>query len=240
MQQESLMIAEEQEIVRQPMNPMQILASAVDKGVSPETLEKLMALAERYQANVAKQAFTRALTEFKADPPEIFKNKHVKFGQTEYDHATLDHVTDQIGAALSRHGLSHTWSMKQEGNAIYVTCTLTHKEGHSEAVTLSAGSDTSGSKNAIQAIGSTVTYLQRYTLLAATGLAARNGDDDGQSGGHALENLSDWIAAIEGCNSEAQLKDTYTKAYRAAEGAGDRRAQEQIVAAKDKRRKELK
>lgn len=40
--------------------------------------------------------------------------------------------------------------------------------------------DTSGSKNAIQAIGSTVTYLQRYTLLSGCGLAAASTDDDGR------------------------------------------------------------
>ena len=36
----------------------------------------------------------------------------------------------------------------------------------------------SGSKNSIQAVGSTVTYLQRYTLLAVTGLAAKGQDSD--------------------------------------------------------------
>lgn len=45
-----------------------------------------------------------------------------------------------------------------------------------------ASPDNSGSKNAIQAVGSTVTYLQRYTLLAATGLAAAGQDDDGDEG----------------------------------------------------------
>ena len=50
--------------------------------------------------------------------------------------------------------------------------------GHSESTTLEAAADQSGGKNAIQAIGSTVTYLERYTLLALTGLATHE-DDDG-------------------------------------------------------------
>ena len=62
-----------------------------------------------------------------------------------------------------------------------VTCKITHVKGHSEETTLSAPSDTSGSKNAIQAIGSTITYLERYTLLALTGLATSEMDDDGKS-----------------------------------------------------------
>ena len=62
-----------------------------------------------------------------------------------------------------------------------VTCKITHELGHSEETSLSAPADSSGSKNAIQAIGSTITYLQRYTLLALTGLATHEQDDDAQA-----------------------------------------------------------
>jgi hypothetical protein len=48
---------------------------------------------------------------------------------------------------------------------------------------MKAPKDTSGSKNAIQSIASTITYLQRYTLFAATGLAADDQDDDGKAAG---------------------------------------------------------
>ncbi len=44
---------------------------------------------------------------------------------------------------------------------------------------MSASPDTSGSKNSIQAIGSTVSYLQRYTLFAILGLASTDQDNDG-------------------------------------------------------------
>jgi hypothetical protein len=45
---------------------------------------------------------------------------------------------------------------------------------------LSGEPDASGQKNKIQQVGSTVTYLQRYTLLALTGLATHDQDDDGR------------------------------------------------------------
>jgi hypothetical protein len=89
---------------------------------------------------------------------------------------------------LSKYGLSASWSVKQNGT-ISVTCKITHIKGHFEETTLSAASDTSGSKNAIQAIGSTLTYLERYTLLALTGLATFDGDDDGQAA--EVEYISD-------------------------------------------------
>ena len=237
MEQQGLLIQERE---LPAATPMELLRIAMSQNADIDKLAKLLELQERWEKNEAKKAFVRALSEFKANPPEITKNRHVKFGSTEFDHATLDHVTDQIGAALSAHGLSHTWSMRQENNAIYVTCTLTHKDGHSESVTLSASADTSGSKNAIQAIGSTVTYLQRYTLLAATGLAARNSDDDGAQGGgeSKMEDLSeklDWIASA----SAEELFRIWKKAYDEADAVGDKDAMRQLTAARDKRRKEL-
>ena len=88
-----------------------------------------------------------------------------------YSYATLDQVCDQVTEALSKHGISHRWKIEQENGLIRVTCILTHYKGHSEETTLAGSADTTGSKNAIQAVGSTVSYLERYTLLAATGLA---------------------------------------------------------------------
>jgi hypothetical protein len=43
-----------------------------------------------------------------------------------------------------------------------------------------AAPDTSGSKNAIQAIGSTVQYLMRYTFIGAFGITTADADMDGR------------------------------------------------------------
>ncbi len=165
------------------ITPMQMLQIAVEQNADLDKMTKLMDLQERWEANEAKKAFVVAINAFKADPPKLTRDKHVDFstskGRTEYDHATLDQVSTVIGEALSKHGISHRWETSQTNGAIGVTCVLTHELGHSERVSLESQPDASGGKNAIQAIGSTVTYLQRYTLLAATGIAVQNGDDDG-------------------------------------------------------------
>ncbi len=58
--------------------------------------------------------------------------------------------------------------------------------------------DNSGGKNSIQAIGSAVTYLQRYTLLLLCGLAAHEHDD-----GASFEPISEeQLATIEDMISE--------------------------------------
>jgi hypothetical protein len=86
---------------------------------------------------------------------------------------------------MSKHGLSHSWDVRQEGTRIVVTCRLSHELGHSETVTMEGLADQSGNKNSIQQLGSTVSYLQRYTLKAILGLASV--DDDGQQAPPAKE-----------------------------------------------------
>ena len=171
----------EKEIVKVGTTPATLLELAVEKGADVDKLEKLMELKMRWEANEAKKAYVVAITAFKASPPKIGKDKTVSFGagKTSYKHASLAHVTEIINIALSEHGLSASWTTSQNGE-VTVTCKITHILGHSEETTLKAPADTSGSKNAIQAIGSTISYLQRYTLLSLTGLATSDMDDDAQ------------------------------------------------------------
>lgn len=164
---------------------MQIInRAAAMENFDVDKLEKLLAVKERWDANESRKAFTAAMANFKSNPPEIVKDKHVAFqtskGTTEYDHATLGGMCAAIVKGLSQHGISHRWDVAQSDNRIKVTCILTHEQGHSESVSLNSAADDSGGKNSIQAIGSAVTYLQRYTLFAATGLAAEDSDDDGK------------------------------------------------------------
>jgi hypothetical protein len=174
------------EVDSQAPATLNVVALAVEKGADVATIEKMMELQERHEKNEARKAYVVAMTAFKADPPKIEKDKNVNFrsqktGQvTDYNHATLANVTATINGALSKHGLSAAWKQGQSESGISVTCYITHILGHSESTTLKAGADNSGGKNSIQALGSTVTYLQRYTLLALTGLATHEADDDGK------------------------------------------------------------
>jgi hypothetical protein len=223
------------------MTPRGLLALAVQQNADLDKLERLMALQERWEANEARKAYVGAMAAFKANPPSLTKNKHVAFGNTKYDHATLDHVTDTIGAALHGHGLSHRWEVDQIEGKIKVACVLTHVLGHSERVTMEAPADTSGQKNSIQAIGSTVTYLQRYTLLAATGMAAKGMDDDGAGSGKRLPEsvAADHLAALDSAADEQSLLKAYGAAHKAALESGDMGALRLFTQHKDARKKAL-
>lgn len=167
--------------------PDAMIMYAMAQGVPIEQLERLYALKQKYDADEARKAYVAAMADFKRNPPRILKQSHVSYktnsGTTDYYHANLGDVCDAIVKALATHGFSHSWDSSQDGNVISVTCRITHAQGHSESFTLSAAPDQSGGKNAIQAVASTNTYLQRYTLLMATGLAAEDADDDGYAAG---------------------------------------------------------
>ena len=184
---ESTDLVEKQEtsLIPADITPDSMLAMAVQQGSDIESIRELLKLKREWEADEAKKAYVVAMNAFKKNPPEIFKDQHVSYttdkGTTEYDHASLSNVVKTIGQALAKHGLSHRWDMDTlEGGVIKVTCVITHKDGHSESVPMQGGADKSGGKNEIQAKGSTITYFQRYTLLAATGLATAGQDDDGR------------------------------------------------------------
>jgi hypothetical protein len=168
--------------VAAPATPADIVLYAMQKGADIAQIEKFMDLQMKWEADQARKAFVSDMAEFKKDPPRITKDKQVAFNGTSYMHATLGNVTSAIVEGLARNGFSHRWDTEQQGANIVVTCILTHKQGHSERTTLSATKDDSGKKNSIQQMASTVTYLQRYTLLSATGVATNDQEDDDGAG----------------------------------------------------------
>lgn len=189
------------EILSAP-NPAQLLSMAVQQGADLDRLERLMALQERWEAGEARKAFVTAMTAFKTEPLEIFKRKEVGYSTKDgefvgYKHAELSDVADVVVPAMARHGLSHRWDVRQEAGRIHVRCIVTHRLGHSEAVELDAAPDDSGKKNKIQQVASAVTYLQRYTLLLATGLATKSQeDDDGRGAGDTEKDISGLLSRL--------------------------------------------
>ena len=188
---------------------------ALDPNFDVAKLQAMMDMKERWDATEARKAYVAAMAEFKANPPEILKRKQVTFelksgGETSYKHAELADVTAAVIQPLAQAGFSHAWSTRQiDGGQIEVTCTLTHRLGHCESTTLKSASDQSGGKNNIQAIASTVTYLERYTLLMATGLATKGMDDDGRNANTATfdTKAADWIALFDALPETATAED---------------------------------
>ena len=193
----------------QVMKQKSIIEIAIEKGATVNQLERIWALNMQYEANEARKAFVAAMNVFRSNPPRIEKNRRVSFGKTEYSHATLNNVCDKIGAALTKVGISFRWETNQDAGLITVSCILTHSGGHAEKTTLAASPDASGGKNSIQAVGSTVTYLQRYTLMSATGTATEDKDDDGAQS----VDISTAIYSLRNAETLDKLQEAFKSAW---------------------------
>ena len=195
--------------------PLDMLNRAMDKGLDPEQLDKFIDLHHKWEANEARKAFVLAMSKFRAEPILIKKSKRVNYttskGTTDYMHATLDQVVAAALPHMSANGLAHRWETNQEGDQISVTCVITHEQGHSERTLLTASPDQSGGKNSIQAIGSTVSYLERYTFMAATGLAASDMDNDGRQPGETINEQQ--VADLNALFDEISLTPSRKKSF---------------------------
>jgi hypothetical protein len=172
-----------------------------DPNVDVEKFERLMLMKERVEKEAARKAFNAAIAIAKGEIPPIVKNA---VGHNDKRYADFSAIATAVDPILARHGLSYRFRTAQpDKTTVTVTCVIAHVDGYSEENTLTGGPDTSGSKNAIQAIGSSLTYLQRYSLVGALGLPMSK-DDDGQSvstGGSVSEDqllkLRDMIESVD-------------------------------------------
>lgn len=206
------------------VSPLALIERAVMSGAGVETIEKLMALQERFEANKARRAFDAAIAAARAKMKPIAKTAEVDFtsskGRTSYKHETLDAIAAQIDPILAEHGLSYRFRSAQQNGGLSVTCIVAHRDGHSEETSLFGPPDQSGSKNAYQAIGSAATYLQRYTLKLSLGLSAAKDDDASgaapqgrqepvQRSGPDPEAVQHAISALRACESVDALRDVW-------------------------------
>lgn len=160
----------------QVLTPMTLLDKALDKDLDIEKLERFFALVKEWNAKESEKAFYDSLAEFQFKIPKIEKKSKAYHGSPYADLAT---IIEKIKTPLQEHGFSIQWGLGQSDGKINITSILSHVGGHQTRTTMVAAADGSGSKNSIQAIGSTQTYLQRYTLIANLGLTTADTDDDG-------------------------------------------------------------
>lgn len=197
-----------------PATPADLLSQAIEKGLDVDALEKLMGLQERWEAGQARKAFFESFTKFQSEAPELRKSKQVKFetkggGSTDYHYAPLATITRQLTEVLKSNDLSYRWEINDDKDTIKVTCIVSHVAGHSERTTMTASPDTSGNKQAIQARGSAIEYLKRYTLIGALGLSTADSDVDGVQPEISMDILHKQY--MEHYNQLIQIDSSYTR-----------------------------
>jgi len=170
---------------------------ARDPSVDVEKLERLIAMQERIMAHNAKAAFDAAFSEMQGELPVITEKGEIKVGgQLRSKYATNEDIQETVKPILQRHGFAIRFrNAVLDDGRLKVIGILSHRSGHSEQDEFVTKADDSGSKNAIQAIGSSRSYGQRYTTTALLNIATRGADDDGRGSEAPMppKGYDDWL-----------------------------------------------
>lgn len=243
--QELVLTSPEQKELAVP-TPMKLIELAVQQGANADQLGKLMDMQLRWQAEEARLAWISDMAAFKAECPEILKTKHVKQkgkegkDAPEYWHVELDKACEILVPLLTKHKFTHRWeSPAEQKPGLTVTCVIQHKQGHAERTTLTAPHDNTGAKNAVQAVGSSQFYLERYTFLAALGIAPKGHDTDGIAGGIGTGRRAEQCEWIANCRNAEELVRVWKAAHEEASAVRDYDAVKLYLEAKDRRKQEL-
>jgi hypothetical protein len=228
-----------------PSGSLAVLQQAMANGATGDDLKNLLDVYERLEAREARKAFDIAMALAQAEMPVIVKNRLVDYetsktdkagnpGRTTYKHEDLAKVVETIKPVLHKHGLAHRFRTEQlENGQVKVTCVITG-HGWREETSLQGSRDTSGGKNDVQGIGSIVTYLERYTLKAALGLAAAHDDD-----GRGSEGEPTTITALQLQELEALVKEVNANVDKACQSLGIKSLAELPIAKFEKAKAKL-
>ena len=161
-----------------------LIAQAIEKGVSVETMERLLAMRRELKAEFAKEAFDKSMADFQSKCPTIKKTKaggKTNAGVVAYYYAPLESIVEQVKTLITESGFSYAIQTKTEDKSVKVTCTVKHTAGHSESsdvqVPLAEGTRV---MSAPQIVASALTFAKRYAFCNAFGILTGDDDDDTQ------------------------------------------------------------
>ena len=167
--------------------------AAKDPTIDVDKLERLLALKEKQDAQERKRLFFEALARLQARLEPIVRsgtNQH-----TSQKYVRLDDLLAIIKPLCQEEGFAFSFDSKPISGGIDFSCEMAHGMGHSEVKHLVLPVDAGGSKNAVQAVGSSTTYARRYLLDMHLNLARRGEDDDGAGGSPRL--TDDQVATVK-------------------------------------------
>lgn len=171
---------------RPPVNMLEVISrAAADPNTDVDKLERLMAMAERAKAKEARTAYYADLAEMQDELPSIKERGEIKISENKpgQKYALWEDINAAIKPIMKKHGFAISFRTGIAEAKITVTGVLSHRAGHAEETTIHLPSDTSGSKNAVQAVGSSTSYGKRYTAAALLNLTSGGEDDDGLAAG---------------------------------------------------------
>jgi hypothetical protein len=159
-----------------------LISRAIDKGLSVEGLERLLAMRRELEAEKAKKAYDYAMANFQASCPTIVKTKevHTNTGALAYKYAPIESIVSQVKNNLKENGFSYSTSMELLSDGVRVSLKVTHIGGHSEVteMTVPFGTKTGIMSNS-QVVAAAQTFAKRYAFCNAFGILTGDEDTDG-------------------------------------------------------------
>ena len=209
---------------------LQIIERAArDDKVDIVKMERLMAMYDQQIASHARTAYMAALSEMQLELPVVEKRGKIEVkNEVRSTYALWEDINEAIKPILSKHGFAISFRTGREADRIVVTGILSHREGHSEETTMHLPLDDSGSKNSVQAVGSSTSYGKRYTASALLNLTSRGDDDDGNAAGEpehkplTVEQLNTLYGLIDASGTKPELFCKYFEIDRVEDLSADR------------------
>ena len=190
-----------------PRTPDFMLQALIDQKADPATIEKMMDLYARWQADQAKQAFTVAMNLCQAEMPTIIRDKrNIETGKS---YAPLETIKTWSKPHFIKHNfaLSFTCEAGDPPATTTVHLDVTHSGGHTQRTTIpnceldDKGPKGGAVKTPIQGRMSTLAYAQGRLITLAFNLTVADEDRDGQAGAISPDQIEMINAEIEKCQA---------------------------------------
>jgi hypothetical protein len=198
--------------------------AATNPDVDIDKMERLLAMQERVLTRNAAAAYDAALAVMQPELPVIDERGGIKDkgGNVQSTYARWEDINDAIKPILAKHGFALSFRVSSGPQGVSVRGILAG-HGHREETEITLPADGSGSKNAVQAVGSSTSYGQRYTAKLLLNLTSRGADDDGKRAGSPTI-TEDQVAELDALLIEAGADKAKFLAYGKVESLSDIKA----------------
>lgn len=165
----------------EPNNMLAVIERAsANPAVDTEKMRALLDMQKEIVRYKAEMAFNADFALMQSALPVIAKSGEIKVNNVvRSKYALFEEMNEIVKPILKEHGFAILFKTNSKKGEVTVSGTLMHREGHRETTELTLEADTSGSKNSVQSIGSSLQYAKRYIMASLLNLTTGGEDDDG-------------------------------------------------------------
>lgn len=177
----------------------QVIIEKIREGATLEETKQYYSFLREIQQDEARIMFDADFVTMQGELPEVPKLGRIDHGGGRgYNYARWEDINDRIKPVLERHGFGLRFDIITETETLFeIEAILVHRSGYSISTRKKLPIDKSGSKNIVQAYGSTQSYAQRYSAIALLNLTSRNEDTDANGGRNGDDDKSISLAQFK-------------------------------------------